>query len=184
MVNRVYWIVYSTYEHNGTTTLSIPLMNQITWTIHFLSRHYDYLTHSSIEEILSILKQFAKRLSVHYTVKPFLLKYKDTMDGIVKGILNILWSIVRKNTIEKSRLRREEIGNKLWDIVEEKGCKIHIEEILNAQREDINSKIQDYENEINGVLSSLQKTLCLSLSKERNWTLTWQAINSNLNEQS
>ena len=71
MVNRVYWIVYSTYEHNGITTLSIPLMNQITWTIHFLSRHYHYLTHSSIVRILKIINTTKKIMRIIWIMKKY-----------------------------------------------------------------------------------------------------------------
>lgn len=52
IVNNTYRIVDITYDNDGYKTLKLPVINQISWTIHSVTRYHQYLTTTSIVCIL------------------------------------------------------------------------------------------------------------------------------------
>lgn len=52
IVNYTYRIVEVTYDIDGYTTLQLPVMNQISWTIYSVARYNQYLTTTTIVSTL------------------------------------------------------------------------------------------------------------------------------------
>ncbi|XP_062620648.1 uncharacterized protein LOC134282235 [Saccostrea cucullata] len=146
---------------DGATNQSMlthQMLNLITWTMHSLTRHSQYINENSIHVILGIFRRFSLRIKENFKVRPFMMKYKGIMNDSVKGMVSVLQSIFFQIHAIDDRAKRKDIDTKLWEKSRTQNCERNLEEFLQLT-ENTTSLKETFQGGIEEVISTLQQAL-------------------------